>query len=252
MKSEKKYGIHRAMKQHALPFDCNGYLLAGTLHLPDDKDPPVVIGSHGLYSSSQSPKQITLGNLCAEAGIAYFRFDHRGCGDSQGDIRKDTTLNLRCIDLMGAVAALKKEGLSCSNLGLFGSSFGGAVCISVARELSARALVLNAAAVKSGRILSDLEATDPSKPKSSILFKKTFRFDLDHLLKDLHHVLIFHGDADEVVPVGESRLIYALAGEPKRLVVFENGDHVMSDPAHQKTFAGESVRWFREHLLKQN
>lgn len=239
-----------AMKQHALTFNCNGYLLAGTLHLPEKNDPPVVIGSHGLYSDSQSPKQITLGSLCAEAGIAFFRFDHRGCGESQGDIRKDTSLHLRCVDMMKAVEALKKEGLSCSRIGLFGSSFGGSVCISVAKELSARTLVLNAAAVKSGRILNDLETSDPSKPKTSILFKKTFRFDLDHLLKDLHHVLIFQGEADEVVPVGEARLIYALAGNPKRLIVFENGDHVMSNPDDQEVFARESVQWFREHLQR--
>lgn len=239
-----------AMEQHALSFDANGYLLAGTLHLPDEKDPPVVIGSHGLYSSSQSPKQITLGNRCAEAGIAFFRFDHRGCGESQGDIRKDTTLHLRCVDLLKAVEALKKEGLSCSKLGLFGSSFGGVVCMSVAKELSARALVVNAAPVKSGRILDDLENSDPSKPKASILFKKTLRFDLDYLLKDLHHVLIFHGDADEVVPVGEARLIHALAGEPKRLIVFENGDHVMGNPDHQEIFARESLQWFRQYLQK--
>lgn len=237
-----------AMEQHALSFDCNGYILAGTLHLPDEKNPPVVIGSHGLYSDSQSPKQVTLGNLCAEAGIAFFRFDHRGCGKSQGDIRKDTSLHLRCIDMMKAVEALIKEGLSCTRIGLFGSSFGGSVCISVAKELSARALVLNAAAVKSGRILNDLEASDSSKPKTSILFKKTFRFDLDHLLKDLHHVLIFHGDADDVVPVGEAQMIHTLAGDPKRLIIFENGDHVMSNPVHQETFARESIQWFREYL----
>lgn len=237
-----------AMEQHALSFDCNGYILAGTLHLPDEKNPPVVIGSHGLYSDSQSPKQVTLGNLCAEAGIAFFRFDHRGCGKSQGDIRKDTSLHLRCIDMMKAVEALIKEGLSCTRIGLFGSSFGGSVCISVAKELSARALVLNAAAVKSGRILNDLEASDSSKPKTSILFKKTFRFDLDHLLKDLLHVLIFHGDADDVVPVGEAQMIHTLAGDPKRLIIFENGDHVMSNPVHQETFARESIQWFREYL----
>jgi alpha-beta hydrolase superfamily lysophospholipase len=236
------------MKEHTLSFDCNGYVLAGTLHLPDKKDPPVVIGSHGLYSSSQSPKQITLGNRCAEAGIAFFRFDHRGCGDSQGDIRKDTTLHLRCVDMVGAVAALQNEGLSCEKLGLFGSSLGGAVCISVASELSARAVVLNAASVKSGRILNDLETSDPSKPKSSILFKKTFRFDLTPILKDLHDVLIFHGDADDVVPVSEGRTIHEHAGDPKRLVVFEGGDHLMSNPEHQEIFARETVQWFMNHL----
>jgi alpha-beta hydrolase superfamily lysophospholipase len=237
------------MKTHEFTFDCNGYMLSGTLHLPDADNPPVVIGSHGLYADSQSPKQVTLGNLCAEAGIAFFRFDHRGCGKSQGDIRKDTTLQLRCVDLLGAVDALKKEGLSCETLGLFGSSFGGAVCMSVAKELSARALVLNAASVTSGRILNDLETSDDSKPKSSILFRKTFRFDLTFLLNELHHVLVFHGDEDDVVPVSEGRSIYEHAGEPKRLIVFEGGDHLMTDTGNQETFARESIEWFRQHLL---
>ena len=240
----------RPMKQHDLIFDCNGYLISGTLHQPDENDPPVVIGSHGLYSTSQSPKQIELGNRCAEAGIAFFRFDHRGCGDSQGDIRKDTTLHLRCVDMLKAAEALKKEGLSCNKLGLFGSSFGGAVCMSVANELSARGLIINAAPVKSGRILDHLEQSDTTKPRASVLFKKTLRFDLTHLLKSLHHILIFHGDADEVVPVSEALEIHELAGAPKRLIVFENGDHVMSNPDHQEIFARESVEWFREHLFE--
>jgi alpha-beta hydrolase superfamily lysophospholipase len=192
---------------------------------------------------------VTLANLCADAGIAFFRFDHRGCGESQGDIRKDTSLRLRTVDMLSAVKALENEGVSCKRLGLFGSSFGGAVCISVFKELSARAVVLNAASVKSGRILNDLETSDPAKPKSSILFKKTFRFDLTPMLMDLHNVLVFHGDADDVVPVSEGRSIHEHAGDPKRLVVFEGGDHVMSNPEHQEVFARETVGWFRQYLV---
>jgi esterase/lipase len=121
--------------------------------------------------------------------------------------------------------------------------------MSVANELSVQAMVINATPVKSGRILDDLEQADPSKHRASVLFKKTLRFDLTYLLKNLHHVLIFHGDTDDVVPVDEAYLIYSRAGDPKRLIVFENGDHVMSHPDHQEAFAGESVQWFRQHLL---
>ena len=60
------------------------FLLRGMLHIPTDEKGPVVIGSHGLLSSGNSPKQIELAKRCGEFGIAFFRFDHRGCGKSEG------------------------------------------------------------------------------------------------------------------------------------------------------------------------
>ncbi len=67
-----------------ISFFSDGFKLKGYLHLPSTNRPPVVIGSHGLYSSSSSPKQIALADQCNRFGIAYFRFDHRGCGGSEG------------------------------------------------------------------------------------------------------------------------------------------------------------------------
>ena len=236
------------MKQQVLSFNSDGYRLIGTLHLPDEKDPPVVIGSHGLYSSSQSPKQILLGSICIESGIAFFRFNHRGCGDSQGDVHRDTTLASRMIDMLRAVEALKKEGLSCSRLGLFGSSFGGAVCMSLAQKISIHAMVINAAPVKSDRVLEALEKSDPTTFNKTKFLKKRLRFDLTNLLGTLHHILIFHGESDEVVPVSEALEIHKLCGEPKRLTIFEKGDHVISNPDHQTIFARQSLQWFRQYL----
>ena len=240
--------LTQAMKTRTLTFDADGYLLTGTLHLPDEKDPPVVIGAHGLYSSSQSPKQIALANECVRSGIAYFRFDHRGCGDSQGDFYKDTSLSARCDDLLHAVSTVKKEGFSCRNLGLFGSSMGGVVCMTAASELSVDTMVINAAPTTSDRLLDAVEKTDPAAAGASVLFKHTLSFDLTRTLKNLHHILIFHGDADDVVPIAQGRLIHEHATSPKRMIVFDNGDHVMSNPVHQKTFTRESVQWFRRYL----
>ncbi len=67
----------------------------GTLHLPDRSRPPVVIGSHGLFGTAGSAKQVDLAVACVAAGIGFFRFDHRGCGHSTGDFARVTTLTGR-------------------------------------------------------------------------------------------------------------------------------------------------------------
>ncbi len=229
------------MSQKDITFISDGYRLTGTLHLPGTDDPPVVIGSHGLLSSAGSPKQIALADKCVDAGIAYLRFDHRGCGNSEGDFKKDTSLKKRCTDIQHAMDFLKANGLSCGRIGLFGSSMGGAICISMATRLSVNVMVINAAPVKLDQIRSIPEIPD-SLPTD-------LRFDLSRNLKHLHHTLIFHGDADEVVPPDQAHLIYEHAQEPKRLVMLQNGDHEMSNPEHQQVFIEESVLWFREYLI---
>ena len=55
-------------------FSSNDYRLKGVPHLPSIKSPPVVIGSHGLLSNRDSPKQIELAHRCNANGIAYFRY----------------------------------------------------------------------------------------------------------------------------------------------------------------------------------
>jgi alpha-beta hydrolase superfamily lysophospholipase len=74
----------QAITTEEIMFSSDGLCLRGTLHRPSCDLPPVVIGSHGLLSSRRSPKQIALANRCCRYGMAFFRFDHRGVGDSQG------------------------------------------------------------------------------------------------------------------------------------------------------------------------
>ena len=46
--------------------------------------------------------------------------------------------------------------------------------------------------------------------------------------------LLVHGDKDDVVPIQESREIYAAAYDPKRLATIQGADHVFSDDSLQK------------------
>ena len=225
-------------------FSSNGYRLKGVLHLPSMKSPPVVIGSHGLLSNRDSPKQIELAHRCNANGIAYFRFDHRGCGTSQGRFQA-TTLPGRINDLRDAIMTMQKHPLTGTTIGLFGSSLGGAACIGIFPDKDIDALVTFAAPVRNTATVtqtrdrpSSIDSQDPPEAVS-------LDFDLSNRLEYLHHILIFHGDADSVVPYGHAVEIHKDAQDPKLLVRQKNGDHLMSRRHHQQVFIHETVKWYK-------
>ena len=59
---------------------------------------------------------------------------------------------------------------------------------------------------------------------------------------------VFHGDADETVPLAHAEEIYERVSEPKKLVVFSLSDHRMSQPADQQAFLREARFWFQTCL----
>ena len=230
--------------QHDISFTCDGLKLTGILHLPGSKQPPLVIGSHGLFSSGHSPKQIALAEECCRLGMAYFRFDHRGCGRSEGEFDQVTSLNARCRDLVAAAETIKNRADIGTRLGLFGSSMGGSVCLSAAGQLGADAMVTFAAPIR-----SDLSGARPGMAHSTILLDAAHsRFDISARLSTISHILIFHGEADDVVPVSHGREIYHLARRPKKIILQQHGDHPMSNPEHQNEFVAETSAWFRRWL----
>ncbi|MFH2219817.1 MAG: alpha/beta fold hydrolase [Pseudomonadota bacterium] len=228
-----------------ISFLSGGFLLKGTLHLPAVKRPPVVIGSHGLCSTSNSPKQVALARECTAHGIAYFRFDHRGCGQSQGLFREVTSLEARHADLLNAIECIRSRTDTGGQLGLFGSSMGGAVCISVASTFAVDAMVTYAAPVHSDSIIEALNKKDGSNRLEALFNEKYLQSDISDKLSRLHHILIVHGNADEVVPPSNAHQIYSKAGSPKKLIMQKHGDHRMSNNKHQENFIKEAASWFK-------
>ena len=233
-----------------LSFCSEGYLLSGTLHLPAVDCPPVVVGAHGLFSSGESVKQQVLAEECNRKGIAYFRFDHRGCGASQGYFPEVTSLQSRAADLRDAVDVIRNRPELNGRIGLFGSSMGGAACLAIAREMAAEVVVVYAAPVRSSTIgrtqVSDSGEIHESPRSESF----SLQFDVSDRLAGIHHILLFHGDADAVVPFSDAEEIYERADEPKRLIRLEKGDHPMGRKDHQQLFAREAVRWFENGLVR--
>ncbi len=232
-----------------ITFSSGDFLLKGILHLPATDRPPVVIGSHGLLADSRSPKQIDLARHCNAAGIAFFRFDHRGCGKSSGVFHDVTSLEGRCEDLICAIHTMRRRNDLGDKTGLFGSSMGGAVCLATTDSADIDAMVTFAAPVKSRTIINAVEKSKDQNIKELLLYKNNFRFDITGRLTNIRNILVFHGDADNVVPCLHAEIIYEHAKAPKKIIMQSNGDHMMGNKKHQENFIRESVLWFRKYLL---
>ncbi len=119
----------------------NGLKLCGVLSNPaDDVATPIMILCHGFTTSKDNRTNTTLERLLNEKGIATFRFDFFGHGESEGKF-EEITISEAVDDILRAIEYLK--GLGYSKIGLFGSSFGGTASIiaaSMTKDL--RVLVL--------------------------------------------------------------------------------------------------------------
>ncbi len=231
-----------------MTFVCDGLKLSATLHLPEAKRPPVVIGCHGLFSDRNSPKQIALARECNRYNLGFLRIDHRGCGDSQGDFNALTVLEARCRDLIKAIELMKTREDTGDRIGLFGSSMGGAVSLAVAGKLGLAPIVTVAAPIMSKHIQDTGQTPQAPHHGGFKLDIKKNSFDITNMLSGISNILIFHGERDNVVPLDHAREIFQGAGDPKKLIIQKDGDHRMSNPVHQHEFVREASLWFRNGL----
>lgn len=229
--------------EHSISFVTQELKLSAVLHLPNQDPLAVIIGCHGLMADKSSPKQIELARRCVAMGMAYFRFDHRGCGQSEGVFEVDTTLENRRTDLISAVLAAGKALGKDLPIGLFGSSLGGTVCLSATHRISPFAMVTLATPVQSRSI--HLPENSPQSLKNEI-FKKRLSFNITTTLESIHHILIIHGSEDETVPHENAHTIYRLAKHPKKLMIIAGGDHRISDVSNQRIFLESTVQWFSD------
>lgn len=239
-----------------IDFISQGFGLKGILHLPKVKNPPLVIGSHGLEGSKDSAKQMVLSKTLIQKNIAFLRFDHRGCGQSQGEFVKDTSLEKRTRDLIDVTKHILSLGLTSNRVALFGSSMGGATCINAWETIAAMkillcGMVLCSAPIQSLTIKNIPTQSNGNRPTLPLsFFAQNLLFDLTPKAKQLSNLLIFHGDADQVVPVTNGHQIYRVAKEPKELIIHKNGDHQMTAKKDRADFNQRAADWFSRCLMK--
>jgi pimeloyl-ACP methyl ester carboxylesterase len=199
--------------------------LVGVFHpmKGEKKEGPCVITCHGLDSYKDSEKYIEIAKRFSNY-FSVFRFDFRGCGESEGDKIKD--LSNRIEDLRAAINLIKNQP-SVANIGLFGSSMGGYLSILIAAEEKIKAIVTWSAPYRLGDLKSD--ARD--------------------VIQDINcPIMIIHGDKDEIVPVLHARELYDRADEPKELKIIDGADHRFMDMSLRDKAIDISLEWFKRYL----
>ena len=152
----------------------------------------------------------------------------------------------RCNDLISAAKTIYKRKDTGNRIGFFGSSMGGSVSIAAAMNMDIDSLVVFASPVRTGSIKASAENSDHGNGIHSSFDKKNLQWDISDTLTHLHHILIFHGDSDKLVPPSNAHEIYLKAGNPKKLILQKEGDHRMSNRSHQAEFVRKAARWFKD------
>ncbi|GMV48762.1 MAG: Monoacylglycerol lipase [Nitrospirae bacterium] len=230
-----------------------GHRIAAVLATPDRPTDRVALLCHGFLSHKNSSSNLALTQRLTSRGVATFRFDCFGHGDSEGPFAKLTTTT--GVGQTGsALDYLVNRGYR--RLALVGSSFGGLLSILATAEWMTRhrsqpdsvpplaCLALKCPVVDFGEeLLLELgeQGLQQWKATNSIpdlhggprRIPLDFAFYEDCLQRIAYEpartittpTLIAQGDADEYVPLHQSRrLLDALAGI-KRLEILPGADH---------------------------
>lgn len=121
------------MKLDKIKFKSGELTLSGILHVPEDIKPgekrPAMMVLHGFGNNKDSANSVNPSELFARWGYVTFRFDFRGCGESDGERGRVICLE-QVEDIQAAVSYLATRAeIDPQRIGVVGSSFGGAVAI---------------------------------------------------------------------------------------------------------------------------
>ncbi len=256
--------------EQALTFtDPAGRAVAGVLTTPPASTDRLVVLCHGFLSNKNSNTNRALTPRLIERGIATFRFDFLGQGESQGLFEQITVTAA----LDQARAAMERvSSMGYRRLGLVGSSFGGLIATLAAgaapeHGASPLALALKCPVPDFPEMLR-LEFGEagmerwkeadeiPNVTGGTEPIALRFSFYIDSLAHDAYKaaeairapVLIVQGDADEYVPLHQCRRLYEAVQTKKRLEILTGADHGFSKPEDFQTLTTLLADWMFQHL----
>jgi len=110
-------------------FKCVGAVLAGTLYLPQGAGPfPAVVYVHSSGETARWAWDVPWVGMTVRAGIAFFSYDKRGVGESEGTCCPggQSHFNLLAADADGAVNAVRRRPeIDPARIGFLGTSQAG-------------------------------------------------------------------------------------------------------------------------------
>jgi fermentation-respiration switch protein FrsA (DUF1100 family) len=159
-----------------------------------------------------------VGENLAARGFAVLLFDYRGYGRSEGEAADERDIYRDADAAYDFVASNAPD----DSMVLYGQSLGTAAVADLASRRHCRAIVLESGFSSAGDVASSIFPWFPRPLR--FLFRSQFD-SARKLQKVSSPVLITHGDPDPVIPTHQSRLLFAAANEPKKLLIFPGTGH---------------------------
>ena len=235
--------------------NAQGEKLDYAYHSAQGDCPFTVIIGHGVTANMNRPFVEALAKGLAIAGIPALRFSFSGNGDSEGRF-EDSCVSKEVEDLGAVIDSVKAQG---RRIAYVGHSMGGAVGVKRAAADDRIEFLVSLAGMVHTAKFAKVEFGEET-PGSGFMWGKkdcplsrAFVDDMNQIgsVLDLGGQikvpwLLVHGTVDDVVPIAESREIFAQAQDPKELVEIENCDHVFdaeTDPESLPIMVRKVTEW---------
>ncbi len=247
----------------------SGLSSTGILASPSTPTHLGVILCHGFLSDKQSRTNRRLTELLVPRGIATFRFDWYGMGETQEHF---ANLSLKQCEnqLDSAFQMLKERGID--RLGLVGSSFGGLLAIlSTPRLHGLLALGLKCPVVdfpeslrlelgqeamanwKSSNHIPNLVGDGSPIPLHYGFYEECLTYDAYAILPHIQMpTLIVHGDQDTLIPRPQiDRLLTSLT-TTKQLELIEGAGHQFGRPEEFRLMTNHLAQWMIQYVTSSS
>ncbi|AUT04306.1 phospholipase [Nostoc sp. CENA543] len=181
-------------------------------------------------------------NRFHQLGFSVLLIDYRGYGRSEGAFPEEMNVYQDAATAWNYLVNQRK--INPKNIFIYGHSLGGAVAIDLAVKQPQAAGLIVQGSFTSIREMIDYRNTFRAFPIDLILNQ---RFESIQKLPQLKMpVLFIHGTADETVPSFMSQKLYAVAPEPKKIILFEGAGH-----NNVAQLAGKQyLQWIEEFVEK--
>ncbi|MCA3556082.1 alpha/beta fold hydrolase [Aestuariivirga sp.] len=183
-------------------------------YVPAQPDRPTVLFFHG--NAGEIADRTERFAFLQAQGFGVLFVSYRGYGASTGTISEQGLI----ADALTAYDFLIAKGVSPQQIVLLGESLGTGVAVQLAARKPVAAVALEAPYTATVDIASEIYWWLPVR----LLMKDQFR-SRDYIGQVKAPLLIHHGDADTIVPVAQGRALFAMANEPKELVIIPGGTH---------------------------
>jgi len=242
--------------------NANGEVLAARLDMPDTEPMAYALLAHCFTCNKSLRAAGYISKALLAEGIAVFRFDFTGLGESAGDF-SNTNFSTNVQDILSAAACMQTKGIAADIL--VGHSLGGTAVLKAAGSIESVNAVVTIACPASP--MHVVEQFSESKAKIAAFgesvvqlagrdftIKQQFIDDLkqasvlDEVAALKKALLVMHAPLDDTVGIENAATIFQAAHHPKSYVSLHQADHLLSD-ANDAHYVGEMIAcWARRYL----